>query len=361
MLSAYDPPAPVSKYLRVWLAIAFIAVVLRAANLVATQAHPSDLFVFSNRALRVATSWALYPALLPSIFWTARRFPLEPPHILRDASVHMLCVALLAFVHMIAVSFLTLGFTPSTLNYLGWYFPLDLIAYWAGVCALHYYYEVQERKVVAERLRADLTEVQLRALRSQLNPHFLYNTLNTISALALKNDSAGVLSVVSRLGTLLRRTLDDATPQETALAQELEAVDDYVQIQLVRFGDRLVMEWDVAPQTLQAAVPVMILQPLIENAIKHGIASHCGSGVVTVRSRVDAQQLVLQVSNTVPPDGAPVVRVTSMGIGLTNTRSRLHHLYGDAQRLDYGRTQAGGVLVTLAIPFRRISEERAVA
>ena len=238
---------------------------------------------------------------------------------------------------------------------------LDLIAYWAGVCTLHYYYEVQERKVVAERLRADLTEMQLRALRSQLNPHFLYNTLNTISALALKSDSAAVLTVVSRLSALLRRTLDDSAPQETALARELAAVDDYVQIQLVRFGDRLVMKWDVAPDTLQAAVPVMILQPLIENAIKHGIAAYCGSGVITVRSRIETEALVLQVSNTVPPDGAPIVRVTSMGIGLTNTRSRLHHLYGEAQHLDYGRTPEGGVLVTLAIPFRRISDERAAA
>jgi two-component system LytT family sensor kinase len=363
MLSGSDPQASMRKYLRIWIAIASIAVILRAVNLVVTQAHPSTLSVFDNRALRVMTSWLLYPALLPSIFWTARRFPLDPPYVLRDTAVHMLSVSVLAFVHMIAVSFLTFGFTPSTLTYFGWYLPLDLIAYWAGVCALHYYHEVQAREVVAERLRADLNEVQLKALRSQLNPHFLFNTLNTVSVLAMKGDSTAVLSVVTRLSTLLRRTLDESAPQETRLSEELQALSDYVEIQLVRFSDRLVMHWDVSPDTLHAAVPVMILQPLVENAIKHGIAAHCGAGVITVRSRIDMDELTLQVHNTVPPDSPPALEAatSSMGIGLKNTRSRLQHLYGTAQRLDYGQAADKGVMVTLAIPLRRLGDNQAVA
>jgi signal transduction histidine kinase len=363
MLSGHDPQATMRKYLRIWIAIASIAILLRAVNLIVTQAHPSSLSVFDNRALRVMTSWLLYPALLPSIFWAARRFPLDPPHVLRDTVVHMLTVSVLAFVHMIAVSFLTLGFTPTTLSYFGWYLPLDLIAYWAGVCALHYYFEVQAREVVAERLRADLNEVQLKALRSQLNPHFLFNTLNTVSVLAMKGDSPAVLSVVTRLSTLLRRTLDESAPQVTRLSEELQALSDYVEIQLVRFNDRLVMHWDVSPDTLQAAVPVMVLQPLVENAIKHGIAAHCGAGVITVRSRIDRDELMLQVHNTIPPGSVPSTEATatSMGIGLKNTRSRLQRLYGVAQRLDYGQAADQGVVVTLTIPFRRLGETQAVA
>src|SRR6478672_10468404 len=139
-----EPHTFIAKYLRLWIAVAVLAAILRAVNLIVTHAHPSDLVIFSNRALRITTFWLLYPALLPSIFWLARRFPLEPPHWLRDTAVHMLGVVMFSFVHMITVSFLTLGFWPSTSAYLGWYLPVDLVAYWAAVFALHYYYEVQD-------------------------------------------------------------------------------------------------------------------------------------------------------------------------------------------------------------------------
>ena len=353
-----DPHQFVSKYLRLWIAIAVLAAVLRALNLIVTHAHPSDLVIFSNRALRITTFWLLYPAFLPSIFWSARRFPLEPPHGLRDTAVHMLGVVLFSFVHMLAVSFLTLGFRPSTSAYLGWYLPVDLVAYWAAVCALHYYYEVQDREVLAERLRADLTEVRLRALRSQLNPHFLFNTLNTISVLALKGDNGAVLSVVNRLSTLLRRALDETVPQEIELAEELECVADYLEIQRVRFADRLVLQWDIAPDTMNASVPAMVLQPLIENAIKHGVAAYCGAGVVTVRSRLKGRSLVLQVLNTVAAESATTPHLTSTGIGLSNTQSRLQHLYGAEQHFEYGPSASGGVEVTLTIPFRQIRSRR---
>ena len=124
------------------------------------------------------------------------------------------------------------------------------------------------------------------------------------------------------------------------------------------------MHWDVAPDTLQAAVPGMVLQPLVENAIKHGIAAHCGAGVITVRSRIGFDQLMLQVHNTIPPDSVPSTEATatSMGIGLKNTRSRLSGCTGVAQRLVApGQAADHGVVVTLTIPFRRLGDTQAVA
>jgi two-component system LytT family sensor kinase len=357
-----NPEAFLRKYSRMWLAVGAIAVVLRIANLVATHGDPAQVFALNNRAVRITIFWLLYPAFLPSIFWMARRFPLEPPHWRRDTAIHMAGVVTFAFVHMLAVSFLTSAFKPNGLTYLGWYFPLDLVAYWAAVFTLHYYDELQDREVIAQRLRADLTEVQLRALRSQLNPHFLFNTLNTISVLALKGDNASVIVVLNRLSALLRRALDDSCPQEVLLAQEIEFVTDYLEIQRIRFGDRLVLQWNLAPDTMDAAVPAMILQPLIENAIKHGVAAHTGVSVVTVRTRLEGPHVLLHIDNTGPLiDARNFSSVSSgraPGIGLANTQSRLQQLYGADQRFDYAPSQSGGVAVTVAIPFRRLDLKR---
>src|SRR4029077_3383259 len=170
-------------------------------------------------------------------------------------------------------------------------FYLDLLTYWAIVgmyLALHY-----------SNLRTSLAEARLAALRAQLNPHFLFNTLNAISTLALKGDHAAVTETLGRLSGLLRAALDEHT-EEISLAREVDFLDDYVAIQRIRFADRLWMEQSIAPETLTGLVPTMILQPIVENAIEHGVNAQRGVGHVKLSAVRNNGMLVIEVRDSGP-------------------------------------------------------------
>jgi sensor histidine kinase YesM len=197
-------------------------------------------------------------------------------------------------------------------------------------------------------LRASLAEARLAALRAQLNPHFLFNTLNAISTLALKGDQSAVTEMLARLSGLLRAALEEHT-EEIPLARELEFVDDYVAIEQIRFADRLSVEKTVAPDTLRGLVPTMILQPIIENAIQHGVNAQPGVGHVNLSAERQNGSLVIEVRDSGPGfrNAAP-----HDGIGLANTRARLEQLYGSGYRFEYGSAPAGGASVRITVPFR---------
>jgi sensor histidine kinase YesM len=219
-------------------------------------------------------------------------------------------------------------------------FYLNVLTYWVIVgmsLTLHY-----------SNMRTSLAEARLAALRAQLNPHFLFNTLNAISTLALKGDQSAVTEMLGRLSGLLRAALDEHT-EEIPLARELEFFDDYVAIQQVRFADRLSVEKRIAPETLDSLVPTMILQPIIENAIKHGLNAQRGVGRVRLRAARENGSLVIEVR-----DSGPGFRqsVTRDGIGLANTRARLEQLYGSEYRFEYGSVPEGGASVRITVPFR---------
>jgi sensor histidine kinase YesM len=184
-------------------------------------------------------------------------------------------------------------------------------------------------------------------LRAQLNPHFLFNTLNAISVLAMKGDGAGVVHTLSLLSDLLRLTID-GLPQEVSLAQELELTDRYLEIQRVRFPDRLVVDREIDPDIEDALVPSLVLQPIIENAVLHGIARQAQGGRIILRARRIDASLELQVCDTGPGFEAGRLRE---GIGLSNTRARLEQLYGSAQQLTC-RNRDGGACVSIVLPFR---------
>ncbi|MDT7858357.1 sensor histidine kinase [Rubrivirga sp. S365] len=216
--------------------------------------------------------------------------------------------------------------------------------------------------LVAERaeLQVQLADARLAALRMQLNPHFLFNTLNAISSLA-EDDPAGVQHVVARLSALLRRTLDGTARQEVPLAEELSFLHDYLDIQRVRFGDALQVNEHVDPLARDALVPTLVLQPLVENAVEHGM-SGAGRGTITLSARLDGEHLVLGVQDDGPGLGASAAPAKGRsGIGLANTRARLEALYGGDARLDLTEPEAGGLLVAITLPYHTAEDLRAAA
>jgi signal transduction histidine kinase len=309
--------------------------------------------------------WAAFGALVPLVVFVASRFRLDSAPRYRNVVVH--CVAGVLFPIAHAGLYIVLAvFAPPLqgdfrLKFVGTvrdYIAAEFIAYWAivgGFYAVHYYRESQRRQLAAARLEATLTETRLDALRSQINPHFLFNTLNSISTLTLRGEHNGAVEMLSRLSDLLRVALDDSCPQEVSLSRELEFLERYMAIQRIRFADRLTVCQRIAPDTRDALVPSLILQPLAENAIRHGIDAHCGIGVVTIEAERENGSLRLRVSDSgpgFPIDGMPTA--ARLGVGLSNTLARLEQLYGSGQHMLFGRSESGGGTVTITIPFRTV-------
>jgi len=296
-------------------------------------------------------TWVLMAACVPLIAWLARKYTFAPQDRARSAAIHVVAGLVFAFVHNATLTLIFVlllapdapaldtfaGRFGTTLAY---HFYQDALAYGvllATFLALHY-----------ADLRSQLAEARLTALRAQLNPHFFFNTLNAVSTLALQGRRDDVAEIVGRLGDLLRTALAEQA-QEVRLSTELAFVDDYLAIQRVRFGDCLYVQKTVAPETLDAFLPSLVLQPILENAIEYGMAREAGSTSVHIKTSQRGRDLLVEVSDTGPgfADGA-----RREGIGLANTRARLQELYGNRYRFEYGNLPGGGASVRLSIPFR---------
>jgi signal transduction histidine kinase len=213
--------------------------------------------------------------------------------------------------------------------------------------ALTYYRDRQRGRLEAAEMQALLRQAQLQVLRSQLNPHFLFNTLHSIAEL-VREDPQHAEQLLLRLSDLLRIALDSSSAQEVPLAEELEFVKGYVEIEQIRLGDRLQVSWEIAPDTLRARVPSLLLQPLIENAIQHGIAPSSRLGSLVIRARRKGELIELQVHDNGPgltehSNGRP------SGVGLANTRDRLQRLYGERQDFELANDQ--GLRVSMRLPY----------
>jgi two-component system LytT family sensor kinase len=317
---------------------------IRLDNPVAVLNPRSWLMTFSL----TLPSWLAIGALAPAFLIAARRYSFDPANRAASAIVHLvLCVVLtLAQLALMSATYLLFA-TTATARFIGIFGVtfrnlafLDIVAYWAilGIhLVLHY-----------STLRVDLAEARLAAMRSQMNPHFLFNSLHAVSALALKGDPAAAAETVGRLSDLLRVVLDD-NAREVRLAEELGFLDSYLMIQHVRFADRLQVARSVAPEALTALVPPMILQPLVENALEHGLEGRLGGLIIDVIVTRQGNALCLEVRDNGPgfPTSGP-----REGIGLANTRGRLEHAYGASCRFTYGRSPQGGASVRISIPFR---------
>ena len=218
---------------------------------------------------------------------------------------------------------------------------------WHERMALSYF----EQARVRERLEGQLAQAQLQTLRLQLQPHFLFNTLNTIAAL-VSSDARAAERMVTRLSDLLRQTLNSAGEQEVTLARELELLSPYLEIQRLRFADRLRVEFSIASDAENALVPSLLLQPLIENAIRHGITPRASGGRVEVRARRDGDFLRVEVADDGIGFRAWSGRTPREGVGLGATRGRLRHMYGSAHHLALDAPPEGGFTVRLTIPYR---------
>jgi LytS/YehU family sensor histidine kinase len=217
-----------------------------------------------------------------------------------------------------------------------------------------YYRRYREREQAAEQLARGLTEARLQALKMQLQPHFLFNTLNAISAL-IPAEAKAAKRMLARLGDLLRITLEHEETQEVTLREELAFLEPYLEIEQARLGDRLTVVMKIAPETLDARVPHLILQPLVENAVRHGIAARIEPGRVDISASRGPDDRFLQLE--IKDDGRGVDREnevrTRKGVGLSNIRSRLEQLYGSEHRFRLVNRGEGGVLVQISLPYRR--------
>ena len=307
------------------------------------------------------TYWYAWAVLVPGMLWMARRYRFGRHTWRRAAAMHVGGVVVFTLAHAaLAVTCRVLimkAFAGRDVSWSMYFqelfflnFDWEMMTYWAVVGmshALDFHRESQERELTEAQLRTRLAEANLQALQRQLHPHFLFNTLNTISAL-MHRDTEAADAMLERLGDLLRLTLDRVGTQHVSLKDELDFLRKYLEIEKTRFGERLQVHIEVDLATLDAAVPNLVLQPLVENALRHGIGPKIGGGRVDIIARRDGHDLWLEVRDN-------GVGLTSdafhKGVGLTNTRSRLEHLYGDRYRFECHTPPGGGLLVTVVIPF----------
>ena len=330
------------------------------------QQHIGNIARGDNVSILYPAIYNLMPWLpvlpfLPMIVLLAERWPMDQGRWKRSLPLHLLAMLVFIFFHqylsariMVAVSSKPLNFSFMLGKMLSVRFAIDALVYWTGVgvtWAARVSQAAREREQLAARLEATLAEARLGALRDQLNPHFLFNTLNAISTLALRDDRYAVVGSISALSDLLRRSLDTRQVQEVSLAEELELAGRFLEIQQIRFGDRLHIVREIPPDLMEIPVPVMILQPLLENAFQHGVSAITGPVTVGIAAKRDGDALVLEVTDT-----GSGLRMTPQpdGIGLRNTRERLRHLYGErgTLQLEDATGPARGTIARVTIPIR---------
>ncbi len=340
--------------------------------------------------------WALWLLFLPAVAWLSFRFPIERKRLFRNVALHLLACLLIVGTNRATFRAVTrifpfpqrsetpgrpLGLKTDTPepqrqlrrpprpprrsldlvgppNALGVFLALraalDVLVYWslAGACqAITSFRSAQERERRAAELEARLTSAKLQALRMQINPHFLFNTLNSIAALVYVNPRAAD-EMLGDLSELLRRSLDSMEEQEVPLAQELEFIGGYISIEQKRFGERLRVEQSVPDELRKALVPALILQPLVENAIRHGIEPRRGPGLIRIEAKQEDKHLHLIVrDNGRGLPGADLKSSLRRGIGLANTQARLRGLYGQDQSFSFGRAEPQGCRVDIHLPF----------
>jgi signal transduction histidine kinase len=318
--------------------------------------------------------WFAWLAMLPAITWLARRFP---PHRERPAlhvGIHVIAGCAAVYIMILfteGVRRLMPGMLPvegSLFDAVNRSFPFNLVPFlivYAAAAALavawQYHWALQAQQIRESQLQTQLARTRLDVLRAQIQPHFLFNTLHAISAL-MGRDVNGARRMMRRLSELLRIALDDSGGDEVPLAAELQFLDGYLDIQRLRFGDRLNVTLEIGEGTRSLPVPRLILQPLVENSIKHGITARPQAENITIRAERTGSGLLLRVADDGPgfrtdAGHLPESGFTSGGLGLANTRERLRGLYGDEGSLLVQDDPDGGAVVEIRIPIRTESNE----
>ena len=340
-----------------------------ASEAIVSRAYAGRPLQINQTIIIWFTCASIWFAATPAMLHLAGRFPIDRRTWLRNSLIHLLFSFAFALVLLSIYVFITswMGYqqagssmlTRLRNQYVGT-FHSEVLTYWAVIGlshAVNYYRKYREREIRASQLQAQLARAELDALRMQLQPHFLFNTLNTISVLMKENVQLAD-QLLLRLSDLLRLSLKSTGNHEVALRDELEFLRNYLEIEQTRFQDRLTVRYEIDEQAFDARVPNLILQPLVENAIRHGVAPQPGKSTVEIRAARRNGKIELQVRDDGP--GMPAV-TNGDGIGLSNTRARLEKLYGPAHTFELSQANGRGLQVTVTLPFHTDRREKPYA
>ena len=356
------------QWVRVW-AIGFVLWIVLAL-LSATGWHVYMASMGSPEGWAQLLAWSItvsfiWSVLTPVVYELTRRFTFDRNSWTTALPVHLVACVALTFLASAVIVWLDPAVTWTPEKHVP-FFPhtlsrafMDFQRYWYIVLitqAIAYYGKYRERELQSSQLEAQLAYAQLEVLKIQLEPHFLFNTLNSIAALA-RNDGLAAENMTLQLADLLRFSLDAVGVHEVPLSRELTFLQKYIDIQQTRFHDRLQVEVDIQPHTMSALVPNLLLQPLVENAIRHGIGPRRAPGFIRISTRQVFDELWMEISDNglgltgyggaVPPEG----------VGLQNTRARLQQLYNHDHKMTLEDAPGGGCIVKIHIPFRECSQE----
>ena len=344
-----------------------VSVIFAAISYAAAIGENNKEFGFVSALRLNLVQFYLWAILAPLLFRFSRRFPIEfRPLNLRNLLPYFPALISFAGIHQAIHLTVLWSITPRLRRqfpalidcyraYFGFGFYIDLIIASLIVIAVHallYYQNFRASELAQSSLKAQLAQAQLRALKMQLHPHFLFNTLHSISSLVLE-DPPKANSMIARLGDFLRLTLENSDQQLISLKEETEFIRCYLDIEQVRFGDRLTLAFELEPQTLPAQVPHLILQPVVENAIQHAIAPRATRGHIKIEAKRLNSLLRLEVRDNGPGIISNSDLFGAEGVGLSNVRARLHQIYGSEFRFELMNARDGGLAVVMEIPFQR--------
>jgi len=355
-------PGTFLKSHRFWLVIAAGCVVLATFNSFAVYLNSRVSGRTNwNDVIFTASLWLVFAALTRIPYALARRFPLRRERIVRTIAAHLAGALVMSLCWTSAGVLLSLPLArrPAPVSFLRYYvsalltnLSLCVFLYFAVlgcIYAFSYYREARERESQQARLTSQLAEARLSALRMQLNPHFLFNSLNAITVLVRDQNTRDASRMLELLSGVLRQVLQSGKRQEVTLDEELRFIEKYLAIEQVRFSDRLQVRWSIDPNVRDALVPEFILQPLVENAVRHGVSKRSEGGLIEITGLASEGELVLSVQD----DGPGYVAASNPGVGLANTRARLETLFGEAGQLEVLKAERRGTIATLRFPSRR--------
>src|SRR5436190_20986924 len=344
-----------------------VSVIFAAISYAAAIGENNKEFGFVSALRLNLVQFYLWAILSPLLFRFSRRFPIEfRPLNLRNLLPYFPALISFAGIHQVINLAVLCSITPRLRRqfpalidcyraYFGFGFYIDLIIASLIVIAVHallYYQNFRASELAQSSLKSQLAQAQLRALKMQLHPHFLFNTLHSISSLVLE-DPPKANSMIAQLGDFLRLTLENSNQQLVSLKEETEFLSCYLEIEQVRFGDRLTVALELEPQTLSVQVPHLILQPVVENAIQHAIAPRTARGHINIEAKRLNNLLRLAISDNGPGISSNANLPWKQGVGLTNVRTRLQQIYGPDFRFELMNTNGGGLTAVMEIPFER--------
>lgn len=347
--------------LAVWSTIAFISASMLYIKLDAGDAAPNWWSLFAVKLV----IWLFWGFITPFIFYTGKKFRVDRKNKFAGllyhlpASIVLVSLNILLYAVIVVIindpdwsldgESLIMTFLALLINQFEWYF----LIYWAIIIvgyAFEYYQQVQHKEIDALQLEAKLVKAQLQALKMQLHPHFLFNTLNTISAQIRFDEKKAAITMLAGLSDLLRRALQQREKQLLPLSEEISFIKQYLDIEKTRFKHKLDVRLEIDPDTAPIEVPGFLLQPIVENAIYHGLTKKIGAQKLEIKTHIDNDRLIISIYNDGPLLPLGFVPGQSSGIGLSNTVDRLEQLYGENHKFELTNAEQG-VLATLSLPI----------